>query len=106
MIWAVGKKSEDFVKLRNDLSSALAGLETDSEAREFMPHITLGRILQWEWRQIEPEEIPAIEEEINLVVPANSIDIMESELRKAGSVYTILESHQLDGEVARSGKDL
>ncbi|PIX88575.1 MAG: hypothetical protein COZ30_00470, partial [Candidatus Nealsonbacteria bacterium CG_4_10_14_3_um_filter_36_16] len=55
-------------------------------------HITLGRIKQWEFRQIEPEERPEVNEEINLTFEVNSIEVMESELKRGGSEYTILES--------------
>jgi len=63
------------------------------------PHITLGRIRAWQWRQIEPEERQEINEDINLSFEVNSIEIMESKLKKGNSEYTILKSYQL-------GKDL
>ena len=88
MIWAIGEKSEEFTALKNDLDKSLAG----SENREFAPHITLGRIRQWEWRQIEPEDRPEVEEEIDLLFPVNSIEAMESVLKRGRSEYTVLES--------------
>ena len=57
-----------------------------------IPHITLGRIKSWEFRRIEPEERPKIAEEIDLTFEVNSIDVMESELKRGGPDYTILES--------------
>ena len=71
MVWVVGEKIQEF-----DLS----------------PHVTLGRIRAWEFRQIEPEERPKVEEEINLSFEVNSIEVMESVLKKGGPKYTILES--------------
>ncbi len=88
MIWAVGEKSEEFASLRGDLDRSLSV----SEKREFSPHITLGRIKQWEWKRIEPEEKPAVEEEINLRFSVDSIEVMESVLKRTGPEYTILES--------------
>ncbi|MFH1780744.1 MAG: RNA 2',3'-cyclic phosphodiesterase [Candidatus Nealsonbacteria bacterium] len=57
-----------------------------------IPHITLGRIKMWEFRQIEPEERPEIAQEINLNFEVNSLEVMESRLKKFGPDYTILES--------------
>ncbi len=56
------------------------------------PHITLGRIKTWQWKQIEPEERPNIERELNLKFEAKSIDIMESILKRTGAEYRVLES--------------
>lgn len=91
MIWAVGERSEEFASLKDDLDKSL-GI---SENREFTPHITLGRIRKWEWRQIEPEERPEVSEEINLSFSVDSIEVMESVLKKGGPEYTIVESHNL-----------
>lgn len=57
-----------------------------------VPHITLGRIKMWEFRQIDPEERPDVLQEINLSFEVNSIEVMESKLQKFGPDYTILES--------------
>lgn len=67
---------------------------TAERIKEFnlSPHITLGRIKTWEFRQIEPEERPEVNEEIDLSFEVNSIEIMESRLKRGGPEYTILES--------------
>jgi len=99
MVWAEGEKSEELGKLQNDLENSLSGSEVkimkESEARPYAPHITLGRIKQWEFRKIEPEERPVVEEEISLNFPVQSIEVMESELKRGGAEYTILESYSL-----------
>ena len=56
------------------------------------PHITLGRIKMWEFRQLELEEIPDVSREIGLGFEINSLEVMESKLQKFGPDYTILES--------------
>jgi 2'-5' RNA ligase len=61
----------------------------------FSPHITLGRIKTWQFRQIKPKERPKIDEETNLSFEVNSIEVMESALKRTGSNYTILESYPL-----------
>lgn len=95
MIWAIGESTKDFTSLKNDLDKSLSGPEAvpfSSEKREFSPHITLGRIRKWEWQRIEPEERPEVSEDINLNFSVDSIEVMESVLKKTGPEYTILES--------------
>lgn len=88
MIWIEGEKSEELAKLQKDLEKNLGAAET----RPYTPHLTLGRIRQMEFRQMEPEERPEINEEISFNFEVNSIEVMGSELRRGGAEYTILES--------------
>ncbi len=95
MIWAMGEKSQEFTGLRDTLEKSLTYSQEISfspEKREFFPHITLGRIRQWEWRRIDPEERPEIDEDTNLSFEVNSIEIMESQPKRGGPEYIILES--------------
>lgn len=101
MVWAEGEKSIELGKLQKDLESSLAGLSTELEnerGRGYVFHITLGRLRQWEFRQIEPEERPQVNEEINLSFEVNSIEVMESQLKRGGAEYTILEKCPLRGQ--------
>ena len=74
MVWVTGEKTKEF---------------------NLLPHITLGRLKTWQWRQIEPEERPEVNEEIDLTFEVNSIEIMESVLKRTGPEYIILESCSL-----------
>ena len=65
------------------------------ENRAFASHITLGRLKLWEFRQIEPEERPEVEEEISFSFEVNSVEIMESRLKPSGPDYFVLESIEL-----------
>ncbi|PIR72064.1 MAG: RNA 2',3'-cyclic phosphodiesterase [Candidatus Nealsonbacteria bacterium CG10_big_fil_rev_8_21_14_0_10_36_24] len=91
MVWAIGEKSDEFTALKKELDKSLAV----SENREFSPHITLGRIRQWEWQRIEPEDRPEVEEDINLNFLVESVEIMESVLKRGGAEYNIIESINL-----------
>jgi len=71
MVWVTGEKTKEF---------------------NLLPHITLGRLKTWEWRRFEPEERPEVNEEIDLTFEVNSIEIMESVLKRTGPEYIILES--------------
>ncbi|MEK7519235.1 MAG: RNA 2',3'-cyclic phosphodiesterase [Patescibacteria group bacterium] len=95
MIWVESEKSERLGKLQRDLTNSLSGFSSNPKTesgKNYTSHITLGRLKQWEFRSIEPEERPWISEEIDLSFEVNSIDIMESHLKKGGPKYTILES--------------
>lgn len=97
MVWAEGEESDELAELKKELQEFL--LEKISfrpeGGRGFTPHITLARISEWEFRKIEPEERPEVNENIDLVFTAESIEVEESELKKGGPQYTILESHNL-----------
>jgi len=97
MVWLEGEKSGELALLKNDLEKSLLGqgVHFQSEAKDFSPHITLGRIRAWEWRKIDPAEIPQVEESINLPFSVNSVEVMESVLKRGGPDYAIMESIQL-----------
>lgn len=96
MVWVEGEKSKELGELQKDLEDMLFGGSIKNigkpEAREYTPHLTLGRIKEWEFRKIDPEERPEVETDINLDFDVNSIEVMESELKRGGPEYTILES--------------
>ena len=71
MIWATGEKIAEL---------------------NLTPHINLGRIKMWEFRQIEPDERPDVSREIGLGFEITSLEVMESQLKRSGPDYTILES--------------
>ncbi|MEK7124441.1 MAG: RNA 2',3'-cyclic phosphodiesterase [Patescibacteria group bacterium] len=93
MIWAIGEKSKQLSLLKKDLQdSLLEKVNFSADFKAFSPHITLAKISAFAWRQIEPEERPEIEENIDLTFTVESIEIMESELRRRGPIYTTIES--------------
>jgi 2'-5' RNA ligase len=100
MIWANLEESEELLKLHKDLKQLMlnSGSFSDTAAREkrdLSPHITLARLNMWEFRQMEPEEIPYINEKIGLAFKVNSIELMESQLKRSGAEYTTLQSYSL-----------
>jgi len=95
-VWAEGDKSEELSALREDLEESLTEkVRFVPENRIFSPHITLARIITSEFRLINLEERPEINEGLDLIFTVESIEVMESEMKKDGPVYTVLESHQL-----------
>lgn len=92
MVWAFGKENREFAGLENDVKDALAesGIGFDDRYRNSLIHITLGRIIQSEWRGLPSK--PKISEQIDLKFEAGSVEVMESWTGKKGSEYVVLES--------------
>lgn len=96
MVWASGEKSDGLSNLKKDLQECLLErVAFRPELKSFSPHITLARINQWEWKKIETEERPEINESIEIIFTVESIEVMESELKRGGPKYTAIESHSL-----------
>lgn len=97
MIWAIGDISKEFALLKRNLEEAILTLPIifNPEIRETIPHITLARVNGWVWQGIEPEERPTVQEFINFEVPVDSVELLESILKKTGPEYKILESYKL-----------
>jgi len=96
LVWAKGEKSENLSLLKKDLDDFLSKkVGFLPERRDFLPHITLGRINKWQWSKIEPEERSEIKEDLFFDFEVKSIEVMESHLKKMGAEYTILQSELL-----------
>ncbi|MDO8529908.1 MAG: RNA 2',3'-cyclic phosphodiesterase [bacterium] len=102
MVWASGDlpaqagKNKELSALKKDLEDSLEGKVTlMPEFATFSPHVTLARISAIQWRMIEPEERPEVSENVDFTFTVESIDVMESELKRGGPQYTIIESAQL-----------
>jgi 2'-5' RNA ligase len=96
MVWAVGEKTEELTKLKNDLDSALSDdLRYKKENRPYAPHITLARIRKWDFKKIDPEDRPQIETNTSLSFNVSSIEVMESVLKRGGAEYAVLLSAPL-----------
>ncbi len=93
MVWVNGEKSAELGSLQADLEKELLNVRQPDNA--FSPHITLGRIVQWQFNRIEIEERPDIFKDISISLPVESIDIMESELGRGGAEYAVLKSISL-----------
>jgi len=93
MVWLKGQKSRELSSLKRNLENELSEvINFKPESRGFIPHITLARINQMQLRVMDLEEIPEINEQLDLDFEVESIDVMESVLTKEGSEYTTIES--------------
>jgi RNA 2',3'-cyclic 3'-phosphodiesterase len=97
MVWLQGEKNKELESFQKKFFKSLDvfPIENEKETRHFSPHITLGRLKQWEFRALEQEERPEINEDVNFTFEAKSIEIMESDLQRRGPEYSILESFTL-----------
>jgi len=101
LIWLEGERSEQLINLKRDIGKTLVARENDArafteierESKIFIPHITLARIRQLEWKKLS--EKPIIDESSAINVSVNSIEVMESNLRGDGAECIILESAAL-----------
>lgn len=97
MVWATGRESAELGALQADLTNAFyeSGIDEVDEVCDnhvFAPHVTLARIKQFELRKMELEEVPSVDEEIYQTFLVESIDVMESELKRGGPQYSVLEA--------------
>jgi 2'-5' RNA ligase len=100
MVWVEGEGDATLFSLQKKLEAKIFNLDSfkykEKENRSFFFHVTLARIRQWEFQKLE--EIPEINESLNLRFEVNTIEIMESELKKGGPEYTVLDSFELNNE--------
>ncbi len=97
MVWASSEKSKELSALKKDLEDSLEGkVNLLPDFKIFSPHVTMARISALAWRAIEPEERPEVDESVDLTFTVESIEVMESESKKGGLQYTVIESHQLN----------
>jgi 2'-5' RNA ligase len=96
MVWVEGENSKDLADLKNDLQETLLEkIRFRPDGKGFTPHITLARISECEFRKFELDEIPEVSEDLDFIFSVESIEVMESELKRGGPQYTIIESHEL-----------
>ncbi|MCU0653470.1 MAG: hypothetical protein MUD10_04385, partial [Candidatus Pacebacteria bacterium] len=75
-----------------------AGADSNSGNFGFAPHVTLARINQSGLRGMDVRDLPVIEESVGRTFLVESVEVMESELKRGGPDYAILESLRLGGD--------
>jgi len=98
LIWLTLKKNQILNNLYQELEDNIYNLDSyqfkTREQRNFNAHITLARIKGFEAKRLQEQDFD-IKKTLNLSFEVNSIEIMESELKKTGPEYTILRSFEL-----------
>jgi len=94
MIWANIEENKELSSLQFELEKNIFGLSSYKykvkENQEFSPHITLARIKSFDFRRLNQKI--EIEEDLNIEFKVNAVQIIESELKREGPQYTILEN--------------
>lgn len=94
MIWVEGEENKNLSRISQKIKKET--LSTKNETQKLIPHITLGRITAWQFKKLEQEEIPLLENELfDLNIEVSSIDVIESVLKKGGAEYTFLKKIML-----------
>ncbi len=93
MVWARGPALAPLDALKQNmeklLSESVGGLYTP-DSRHFSPHVTLARL-----KNCHLQKLPEINERFKLSFPVTSFELMESELKRSGAEYRVLESFPL-----------
>jgi 2'-5' RNA ligase len=92
MFWAQGEKSQELADLLSDLNNAIQQ-RTGFKYKAFRPHITLARFRAGLLKFL-PE---SVDEPFKCEIPVDSIEVMESVLKRTGAEYAVLESVELEG---------
>ncbi len=74
MVWATGETPKEFLKLSNNTL-----------------HVTLAKIKKWQFKRFGFDQ--EIEKDIKLEFMAESLDLMESKLKKGGPGYILLQKN-------------
>jgi 2'-5' RNA ligase len=97
MIWLLASK-ETSLRL-NEIKQAFEdeldkrGVAFKRESRPFSGHLTLARFES----AAKISDLPKIDKEINIASGSGSLDLMESELKRGGAEYTIIQKFNFGG---------
>jgi len=97
MVWVEGEENDALSRLHTGLEDAFFKLPSYQykikEDRPFSLHITLARIKSFEFRKLT-EKIE-VNEDLDLNFEVDTIQVIESQLKKTGPEYSLLESISL-----------
>lgn len=93
LVWIEGQKSKELAEIKNKLDNLLTeNINYKPDKRDFLPHITLARVKTFNWRRLGPEQRLEVDLTVDLEIPVNSIQVMESQLKRTGAEYKIIQS--------------
>ncbi len=95
---AENKDDEPLMRLQQLLEQGLVDLGVPAEKRRFHPHLTLGRVK--DSRAVIEARLPWRSQRATGQQQVGEICLIQSELRPAGAVYTVLKRARLTGKPA------
>lgn len=96
MIWAKGQ-SKGLQRLKESVDQKLINsnhINYSPDHNNYTPHITLGRMRSFKFKQLARERIPLIESSVNTQFKSNTFALMESKLKQEGPEYHKLKNIQ------------
>lgn len=88
MVWVSGEASEELKELQERIEKELGVFKKEKKA--FCPHITLGRIKQFGWSEME--EFPEVNEDYRMGVSVDAVDVIESAVIDGKRKFMTIES--------------
>jgi 2'-5' RNA ligase len=102
VFWIGIQVSEALTTLQRSVEQALAEIGFEPEARGFHPHVTVGRAVRAAKRSDLTGLAHAAESfTYRTEVPVQTIELMRSDLRRSGAIYSEVHSFPLVGESDR-----
>jgi 2'-5' RNA ligase len=89
MFWVEGEESKELGELQGDLEEKIEQRHGGRHA--FRPHITLARFKYDLVKSLSEK----VDEEFKAQIPVNTIEIMQSNLKRTGAEYSVLETVEL-----------
>jgi len=89
MFWVEGEKSQELANLQGDLSEKIEQ-RSGAKYNAYRPHITLAR-----FRYDLAMTLPKVDEPFKYQIPVDSVEVMQSNLKRSGAEYSVLESVEL-----------
>lgn len=98
LVWVESAENKDLECLAQTIEETLLKQKIINyvENRPFSAHVTLARLNALVFRSIDLEERPQVDQEIDLGFKVQSVDVMESVLKRSGPEYKILQAIKLD----------
>ncbi|OHA48169.1 MAG: 2'-5' RNA ligase [Candidatus Terrybacteria bacterium RIFCSPHIGHO2_01_FULL_48_17] len=95
MFWLYANSSRELSILKEALGESLQRLEVsfELERRDLLPHITIGRMKEHEWRRKFGSKKPEIGIMPSFDFMPKTLDLMESHLRKSGAEYETVNAY-------------
>lgn len=88
MIWAAGEAPSDLLRLKERFAKSWPQWKDE---RSLTIHATLARLILSQFRRLEEEERPVVNDDIHIDIPVRSLEIIESVLSPRGSTYSVVE---------------
>lgn len=96
VVWAgIGSGGEELAGIQSRVEATLLPLGFPPEGRAFTPHLTLGRVRSPKHTDLLARAIGRFEGEAFGEIVVDRIDLMRSELKPSGAVYSVVEAFPL-----------